>query len=274
MIYYVYKLLHNQTGHFYFGSRKCDPLYETHAKYDLGVKYKTSSKYVSEMGFDNFTSEIIFTFQSNENDEAFWAEQELISIHQHDPLLLNRVYFDKSVHKKFCTRDKKLSDAHKKKISKGGKGKRKHSSVQRENMIAMNVERGKRIRNDYEASPKRCKECFTALSWDHKKKLYCSDTCRKNALKKMPSVWKDISKTEDHRRKISEGNIGKSRGLGVPKSLEHRKNISAGTKGKGKENKRLAALNRPKTQCPHCGKSADAGNYKQHHGNACKALRP
>ena len=36
------------------------------------------------------------------------------------------------------------------------------------------------------------------------------------------------------------------------------------------EKQRTAAKNRIKTQCPHCNRMLDPGNYKQFHGDKCK----
>jgi hypothetical protein len=84
VIPYVYKLVHKETGRFYFGYRRAN---KVPAIDDLGKKYFTSSKIVKPF-FNEFTYEIIKEFINAY--EAFWYEQKLIAENCKNPLILNR----------------------------------------------------------------------------------------------------------------------------------------------------------------------------------------
>lgn len=51
---YVYKLVHKITGQFYFGYRCGNIRKNRIAIHDIGRYYKTSSKVIKELGFENF----------------------------------------------------------------------------------------------------------------------------------------------------------------------------------------------------------------------------
>lgn len=123
---YVYKLTHKVTGQFYFGSRYTKYLrFPSHI--DI-IKYQSSSKKIKELGFENFDFEIIAEFFCG--DDAWQFEQQLITEHYNDPLILNRSRFKdgslkfifreqseegkENLRKKFTGR--KLSEDHKRKI--------------------------------------------------------------------------------------------------------------------------------------------------------------
>jgi len=98
------------------------------------------------------------------------------------------------------------------------------------------------------------------------------------------------------KKKISEANKGKpawnigiSSGLGIkkseitkqrmrkPKSKEHCENIRLARLGTSltqetKDKISAKAIGRilPKTECPHCQRMLDPGNYKKNHGDKCK----
>lgn len=88
---YIYIITHNNTGEFYIGSRSAN---RTPASFDLWCEYFTSSKLVLERikseGTDSFTAQVIEEFETPE--EAFVAEQQLISEHISNPLCLNKTY--------------------------------------------------------------------------------------------------------------------------------------------------------------------------------------
>lgn len=84
---YVYKLTHKKTNQFYIGYRCANKLPPDQDIY----LYKSSSKIVKELGFDNFTVEIIAMFL--DKSAAYDFEQILISENIKDPLILNRSYF-------------------------------------------------------------------------------------------------------------------------------------------------------------------------------------
>ena len=51
---YVYKLIHKQTGEFYFGMRFGNIKFNRTSGEDLGIFYKSSSNLVKLRGFENF----------------------------------------------------------------------------------------------------------------------------------------------------------------------------------------------------------------------------
>lgn len=83
---YVYRLSHKVTGQFYIGYR-C-------ANKEISIvdlpKYKSSSKVVAELGFDNFNWEILKEFDDGEL--AYDYEQLLISEHIGNILCINKHY--------------------------------------------------------------------------------------------------------------------------------------------------------------------------------------
>ena len=88
---YTYIIIHNRTGEFYIGSRSAN---RASAIDDLWHIYFTSSKLINERikseGIDCFTAQVIDEFDTPE--EAFIAEQHLISERINDPLCLNKTY--------------------------------------------------------------------------------------------------------------------------------------------------------------------------------------
>lgn len=93
---YVYKLIHKDTGQFYIGYREGN---RVEASLDLGIKYKTSSIIIKEMGFDNFKKEIIAEFENG--IDAYDFENNLISEHFDNELCLNQHYRKTNGEKRF-----------------------------------------------------------------------------------------------------------------------------------------------------------------------------
>jgi hypothetical protein len=88
---YVYKISHKTTNQFYIGFRSAN---KAPAHLDLGIKYFTSSKHVSMLGFENFNIDWIEVF--NEADIAYKFEQLMIHESFKDLLCLNKsCYFGK-----------------------------------------------------------------------------------------------------------------------------------------------------------------------------------
>lgn len=117
---YVYKLTHKETNQFYIGSRTTKYLKLT-SNLDI-IKYKSSSKYVKELGFENFNVEIIAEFFDPK--DAYDFEQELIFKNIEDPLCLNKVCHHKDI-KKFNVigTTKIFSENHKRNLSLAKIGK-------------------------------------------------------------------------------------------------------------------------------------------------------
>ena len=88
---YTYIITYTSTGEFYIGSRSAN---RTSAANDLWHTYFTSSKLINERikseGTDCFTAQVIDEFETPE--EAFVAEQLMISERINDPLCLNKTY--------------------------------------------------------------------------------------------------------------------------------------------------------------------------------------
>ena len=79
---YVYVCTHKITGHYYIGYRSANSVLS-----DIDLpKYKTSSLIVKP-DFENYNWQILAEFF--DGDDAYDFEQQLISEHWNDPLLLN-----------------------------------------------------------------------------------------------------------------------------------------------------------------------------------------
>lgn len=107
---YVYLGIHRETGHFYFGSRTAKTQkYPSHL--DI-MKYKTSSRYIKELGFDNFDWQIVAEFF--DQHAALEFEYECIGSTMNNPLSLN---FN-NAGSKYSTAGLTNGKAHREKISK------------------------------------------------------------------------------------------------------------------------------------------------------------
>lgn len=82
---YVYLLTHRNTQQFYFGYRERNIV---SSSFDLGITYFTSSKYIKNLGFENFEIQILAEFFKPKN--AYDYEQTLIKEHRKNILCLNR----------------------------------------------------------------------------------------------------------------------------------------------------------------------------------------
>ena len=122
---YVYMCIHKETTHFYIGYRENNKIPSTA---DL-PQYKTSSKIVKP-DFENYQFLIIAEFLDKES--AYDFEQQLIFENWSHPLLLNKQYRLPNGEKKFKSgmKDKKLTAAQKKKLSKIRTGKKKKPLTQ------------------------------------------------------------------------------------------------------------------------------------------------
>lgn len=82
--------------------------------------------------------------------------------------------------------------------------------------------------------------------------IHSGKTISESQKKKIVESNKTRKYTKQFRKKLSDYHSGK------PKSQEHKLKL------------KLAAKNRIKMECPHCYKTATAGNYKRWHGDNCK----
>lgn len=90
VIPYVYQLVHKETGQFYIGFRCANKVPSSE---DLGTRYFSSSRFVKELGFENFDYQILAEFF--EKDDAYSFEQELILEHWGSQLLNKCYVFNK-----------------------------------------------------------------------------------------------------------------------------------------------------------------------------------
>jgi len=127
MKYYVYKIINPETSEYYIGSRLCkDERFFDLPNLDFGIKYKTSSKIVNEIGFDNFQI-VLFMTDFASYDECYAHEQLLIYESINDPLCLNQACFvnkDGSVYK-MNSHNRMVTEETRRKISEGKTGKKR-----------------------------------------------------------------------------------------------------------------------------------------------------
>lgn len=116
---YVYKLTHKITKQFYIGFRCANKL---PPETDIFI-YQSSSKYVKEIGFDNFEPEIIAVFLDRES--AYDFEQKLIYENIEDPNILNKSCFAHGRRFLICGHTEETRV----KMSKTRKGVKKPSSM-------------------------------------------------------------------------------------------------------------------------------------------------
>lgn len=119
---YTYIITYDRTGEFYIGSRSAN---RASAVEDLWHVYFTSSKLINERikdeGTSCFTAQVIDEFDTPE--EAFVAEQTMISERISNPLCLNKTYQLNGKQAFLTTGTKRdVSDATRAKLSESGKG--------------------------------------------------------------------------------------------------------------------------------------------------------
>ena len=163
---YVYKLIHKETGQFYFGVRHANKVPSSE---DLGIKYFSSSKYVKVLGFENFNYSIVAEFFKKEDAIAF--EKELITSFWGNSESLN-----KNIGGTFFSFGLKHTDATKSKMSKSRKGKSRPAFSDE---WKQNISRARKGKNTGKRSKEFCDKMSQAkmgksqgpLSEEHKQKL-------------------------------------------------------------------------------------------------------
>ena len=95
--FYVYKITLISSGQFYFGSRTANVRFRRNPEDDLWKSYFTSSNTIKRLikllGIDAFSYEIIY--KSNDAEDIYWFEQNLIKEHIKNPQCLNKKFQDK-----------------------------------------------------------------------------------------------------------------------------------------------------------------------------------
>lgn len=172
---YVYLITYNNSGEYYFGYRQAN---KNPAKFDIGLKYFTSSGLIKSRGLNNTTIEIINEFtekdvsgtQSTPGDAAFDHEQELIWQHWDDPLCLNQ-----SVKLPHENRSRFKSKKGKRSALCGGTWEDYYGLEKAKEMKLKASERTKKLAND----PEYCKKLSDSLtgrkkSVEHRKNISLS----------------------------------------------------------------------------------------------------
>lgn len=229
---YVYKLTHKETGEFYFGVRYGNTY---PAEFDLGKRYRTSSKIVKPR-FNEFNYEILKEF--NDSISAIEYEKILIEEHWNDPLILNKAIVQSD--KWRCTGH---SEETRRKMSESKKGKPPNNKGK-----TLSEETRKKISE---------KSSLYRHSEESIEKIRQKALGNKRGLGNKSRLGQKQSQEEIEKRKQTQK--GKNPFLGKKHSDNAREII------------RTAMLNRPKLRCPHCSKELDPANYKRYHGDNCKS---
>lgn len=228
---YVYMGVHKETNQFYIGVRYANKL---PAHLDFGIKYRTSSKQVQDLGFDNFVWTIVAEFFTTDaKEESFWFEQDLIRENLKDSLCLNRQFVDRSLgHKLFNNLGYEATDEHKAKISKALTGvKKSPASVKK----TADSQRGRKM------TPEQCKNIseghkgitFPNRTEEHKAKGAAH--LRSLLAKKTPE------EKAEQLAKMSDSNVGRV------KSQETIDKLSNALKGKVRSQKHCDSLSAAKS---------------------------
>lgn len=114
---YVYLLTHKITGQFYIGVRYANKVPSSE---DLGNSYFTSSKYVKELGFENFELTIIAEFFTKDFALEFEAQIIKENWKYYSIKLINKNYSGSIL---FNNNGKKFSNEIKQNMSKAQRGK-------------------------------------------------------------------------------------------------------------------------------------------------------
>lgn len=158
----------------------------------------------------------------------------------------------------------KLSEDTKQKISKAHKGKSNGPMSEESKKKLSDSLKGKNLgKKRTEEQKHKISEALTG----RKGLLHTEAT--KQKLREI-NLGKHVAPfSEEHKRKISKALTG------LHRSAEHSANISKANKGRVPSDEErtayLAAMEKGKTTCEHCGKTATLGNYRRWHGANCRA---
>lgn len=142
---YAYFIKNMNTNEFYFGSRCANVKKNKSANDDLWKHYFTSSKPIhalrKEFGDESFEFKILL--ESENYDDCYWFEQELIKQYIGDLLCLNKQYVDRELGQQKFSIDGPCSDERRAAISKTKKGElnpffgKTHTQEVKDNLSAL-----------------------------------------------------------------------------------------------------------------------------------------
>lgn len=223
---YVYKPTHKETGEYYFGYRMGN---EVPSNLDLGIKYKSSSKGIKDIGFENFNYEVIAEFididHKRAGADAYCFEQITIKKHFDDPLCINKHYVDIESGKKHF-RFVKHSQKSKDKISSSKRGIPRSEDTIRK---MSESQKGRRLPEDIKEQMRLSRQ-----SQEYKDKQSKSHTGKKHTKEtktKMAQASSGKTHSAETKLKISSGNKGRKHSektkekLRGPKSEEHKQKM-------------------------------------------------
>lgn len=125
---YTYLVKNKITSEFYYGSRSGNVKLKRQAKDDFWIHYFTSSKEIKNLRkiYGDYSFDFIILKESENYNECYWHEQELIKENILDSLCLNKYYQDRETNsKKFSMSGCVVSNDIRKKMSLAKKGKLK-----------------------------------------------------------------------------------------------------------------------------------------------------
>jgi hypothetical protein len=167
MKFYVYQIRHKETNQFYIGSRLCkDKKYFNLQFLDFGV-YKTSSRVVKDIGFDNFEL-VYFNDNFDSYDECYSFEQHLIKDNIQNSLCINKNYCltEDGVSYKFFSYGIEVSKETRDKISQKKIGKKRisyprkpHSNITKEKMAIAKLGKPNVHTQNMNANKIECPHC-------------------------------------------------------------------------------------------------------------------
>jgi len=252
MLYTIYRLTNLIDGKIYVGK---------HQTVDLAIDdgYIASGSYVNaairKHGIENFKRDVIFVFDDEKEMEA--KEREIVDetfVSRKDTYNLvvggqgGKIALYEG-HPKYDEIRRKIGDAH------------RGRSLSREHRKAIgDSQRGKK-RND------ETKSAISSSLLGKRKSPEAVEKRRKSLINTVNdpnyvSPMRGRKLSEDHRRKVSDNHA----------DISGSKNPMFGSSHSEDAKKKLSnrAKQRVKMTCTHCGKEADASNFRRWHGDNCK----
>jgi hypothetical protein len=274
---YTYFLKEKTTGRKYHGVRWANVRRGLAPKDDFGIEYFTSGKLKEDFKCnpENYEFRLCWTFDHISEARVYESQVNSRLLMKDDWEVWNS---SGAIYNKVNPRlGKPVSTETREKISKKNSGKiRSSDTVEKHRRITKRrIECGDHYwlsEEHKERTSKRMKKSNPShggLSSEHKEKIGAALRGRKQ-----PPF------TEEHRKKLSESRKGK-----VPwnKGVRGAYTLTTATREKQSlshlgstrstetvKKMKVAARNRPKVECPHCGKIGDISGMKRYHFDKCK----